>query len=133
MPPTSAFTPTSSENWARFWRSPSETSRAGAAGFTFRLCTVASATAAGDERPAMGGRPVRRSSQGDGEVASAGRLEQTRAGHGALAMAAHDGDRASGKAARIVAEVPELAVRGGRQVPLGVLALLADIEYLPCH
>ena len=100
IPPTRALTPTSSENWARFARSPRWTGAA-------RPGRAGAVIGAGLQRRPVAVGPVVGSADEHGDVAAAGAGEQARGGHGPLAVPAHhDGRAARGRRRRGPARSP---------------------------
>src|SRR5215468_8321480 len=149
MPPTHAFTTTSSVNCGQFSRSPSRTGRA--AGAVPPAWPVGRGTWAGDvtagpgrggpsrcspaglQRTAVGGGPVLRAADGDGQVAVAVAGEQAGGRHRPLAVAAHHGERSAAQVRGLFGEGTQFEVVCTGQVPRLVFGRLADIEHAAGH
>src|SRR5215471_1265811 len=139
MPPTHAFTTTSSVNCGQFSRSPSRTGRA--AGAVPPAWLAGCGTWAGDVTagPGRGGSSrcspasLQRAADGDGQVPVAAAGEQAGGRHGPLAVAAHHRERFAGQVRRLVREGTQFEVLCTGQVPRLVLGRLADVEHAAGH
>ena len=121
MPPTSALTPTSSRNWARFSRSPSRIGR--------RLPAVVGASSSAGRQRSCRSRvdQALNPPSSTRDVAVAGAVEDAGGGHGPFALPHIVVTGPSGRSR--VGERTQLDVSGARDVPGGELVVLADVEH----
>src|SRR5438067_3871887 len=126
VPPTSALTATSRQNWARLARSPSRTPAPGAGfpgGAGRAGAGPGSAAVTWLRQPAAGSpRPVRRAAGQHCHGRVPGPFQHAGRGRGALAVPAHHHDRPACDGGCLAGERTQFDVAGAGQVPAGVLA-----------